>query len=31
LSEDAINASLDVVLFRGGARRELRVTPTERS
>jgi len=31
LSEDAINASLDVVLFRGGARRELRVTPIERS
>src|SRR5262249_32688012 len=31
LSEDAINASLDVVLFRGGVRRELRVTPVERS
>jgi S1-C subfamily serine protease len=31
LSEDAINASLDVVFFRSGARRELRITPVERS
>jgi S1-C subfamily serine protease len=31
LSEDAINASLGVVLFRGGSRRELRITPVERS
>ena len=30
LSEDAINASLDVVLFRSGARRELRITRVER-
>ena len=31
LSEDAINVSLDVVLFRSGSRRELRITPIERS
>jgi S1-C subfamily serine protease len=31
LTEDAINVSLDIVLFRGGVRREMRVTPIERS
>lgn len=31
LNEDAIGVSLEIALFRGGARRELNVIPTERS
>jgi S1-C subfamily serine protease len=31
LNEDAIGVSLEIVLFHGGARRELNIIPTERS
>jgi S1-C subfamily serine protease len=30
LSEDAIGSTLDLVVFRGGERKQLRVTPLER-